>query len=83
MPGAFDGADKDTTYQYTVRATGEDVFNYYSTEMSKLGFFPMQGSPPDGDFFLLFQKPGLTVPMNIKRHGATTGVELLSPRKSS
>ena len=82
MPGAFQGVDAKTSYTFMVHATGEAVVSYYQIEMPKLGFLPIEGeAPPSDSFFIIWAKPGSTsVPMNFKRHGATTEVEILSPR---
>jgi hypothetical protein len=67
MPGALAGEGDEESYVFTIRATAQQVRDYYEIELGKLGW---QLLDPGDDSTLLFTNDaGATLTMSILANG--------------
>lgn len=57
MPQAISGEEKQGSYSYIVKATVEQVKDYYDKEMPELGWQPFaEGTGENGNLLLIYMK---------------------------
>jgi len=78
MPGAIGGKEEGGGYSYTVKATVQQVQDFYAKEMPKLGWQSLTvGTGETGNLILIFQKGDKTGTIGVVAQGDVTFVLLL------
>jgi len=66
MPGAIAGDGDDTAYSFTIDAAAEEIVQFYSDELAKLGWTLLaSGEGETNAIILIFTKGSSTLPMTI------------------
>jgi len=60
MPGAITGEGDQDGYVFTIKATPQQIQDYYQLELGKLGWQPMATGDGNSSTMLIFTKNGST-----------------------
>ena len=72
MPQASSGQEEGGGYSYTVRATVQQVQDFYDREMPKAGWQPFAtGTGETGNLLLMYQKDGTITTIGVIAQGDT------------
>ena len=70
MPGAIAGEGDEESYVFTIKATPQQVTDYYQTELAALGWQPFGTDNKDASLMLLFMdQNSATLTINIIAKG--------------
>jgi hypothetical protein len=70
MRGAYNGGESGSTYFYCIKATAEQVKEYYDKEMPKVGWVTDDpGADWDKDVLRMYQKNGVTTAVGLLVEG--------------
>lgn len=76
MPNAISGEATDDVYQFTIRATVDEVTNYYTTALPNVGYEFQTAEEGTGYTSLYFSNGTTTITLFIARLGDITGVAI-------
>jgi hypothetical protein len=81
MPGAISGAEREGAYYYTVKVSQKAVQDYYTRELSKVGYssFAVGTGKNGSSLMLMYQKGDKTLVISVLKVKEFTVVMIMEP----